>query len=387
MVQIVPLFFLIIFFGSGLQVYLSTKVFLHVGPHRTGCTHIQEFALTNKQIIEDAGFCFPFELKKTKGKQSKKKRTEYEKRRNIKSSNDALNRLHANQNDTRFIELISPCVVSEKNVFISSEILSSYSPQLLEIIKSSFPTSYEFHVIITYREWLTRMYSQYTEQTKRSILTAGPISEYIFQNYGQIGRTSFNYTFLIETFSEHFKFENIHLIDYYGIEATGKDITAGIFCDVLNINTICNSNFAFSRINAKTPAHFIHLVSLLRNYAFNKGYEFDDTLMKKRGYGAQVVRDMLARYTTDTALQKLPIKRSNLKLLHPYAIENDQEFRGKFGKKLLYNNVSATLDAIQNIQATEIDMIKFYQDIKYNSFLDAEFQLLVSKKILKPKTY
>jgi hypothetical protein len=389
---LLPLFpLLLLFLSISCRDTSAAKVYLHVGPHRTGCTHIQNFALTHKNLIEDGGFCFPFGIKPTKEtKGKKKKKSEIEKRKSIKGINDPLHRLFAHENDTKFFELVSPCIAQDKNVFITSELISSFSLNLLNVLKSAFPASYDFHVILTYREWLTRMYSQYTEQTKRTILGAGPISEYVFHNYGQIGRTAFNYTFLIETFSEAFQYDHIHLLDYYGIESAGKDITFALFCDIMKIPGFCNSTspaINLPRPNTKTEAHYIHLISLLRNYIFNKGYEFDHVLMKKKSFANQFTKDLMVAFHNERVLKKLPLKRSNLKLLHSYALENDEDFRSHYANKLLYNNVTATLDAINSMEATEIDIAKFYQDPKFNTFLESEFQRLLRDGIVVPKKF
>jgi hypothetical protein len=360
----------------------TLKAYIHIGPHKTGSTHIQEFSVTHKALLENAGFCFPFYTKKVRTK-LQKSHTDRERHAGIKKMNDVFNNLVTNESSTHFAEFITPCISAQKNIFVTSEVLSVINAKALRTFKASFPPNYDLEIIVVYREWLTRMFSQYTEQAKRSISQTESISERIFHSYASVGKSPlYNYTSLVENYAKEFQREKIHVIDYYGIEEAGKDLTFAIFCEIMKLPVFCNStNFNItSRSNSKPDAHFIHLVALLRDYFHTKGYEVNSKL--KSVVFIQYSKDLVTNYTRNPELENLPVQKSNLKLVHSYALDNDQEFRNLYGQQMLYANPAATLKTIKQLEATEIDTKKFYVSTKWNKWLEKEFQRLLKDGII-----
>jgi hypothetical protein len=349
----------------------SVKVYLHVGPHKTGSTHVQKFILTHLKELKEAGFCFP----STKPIQNK-------------SISRLTLALHTTGNLTQLRQVISDCLEGKdnqpkENIFMTAENIAALSATQLEVLKSLFPVDSKIVIMLAYREWLNRMYSQYTQISKVNILLSAPFSSFLFDDYGHLTYyQSFNMISLIQKFEKVFGSENIRLLDYYGITAEGKDIVHGYFCEIMNI--LCSSTSLLNKDkslityeNVKPFGHLIHLISIVRDYIFSQGYVFLSRLSL-----ATFTKKLVANYTIDPFLSYLPTKKSRSLLLHPYAIQTDTHFRAEYGRKMLYSNATAAMEAMKTVEPVEIDIKIFFRNKKWIKWLGDELQRIKKLKVL-----
>jgi hypothetical protein len=164
-------------------------------------------------------------------------------------------------------------------------------------------------VILVYREWLSRLFSQYSELCKRAALIAESFSFYLFENYGDVSSTPsrFNYQYLIQLFGSNLGKNGVFLIDYSGIEAEKKDLSFGIFCDILKLSSFCEPSLYTNstRDNASPDSVVIHLLGLVRNYIFMKNYQFSHEIMKNTAKYVAFSKNLVFRYAEDRDLRLL----------------------------------------------------------------------------------
>jgi hypothetical protein len=350
---------------------LSVNVYIHIGPHKTGSTHVQKFVVTHLKEMKQAGFCFP----STKPIQNK-------------SMSRLTLALHTSGNITLLRQVINDCLEGKdnqpkENIFMTAENIAALSPTQLEILKSLFPTNSTITIMLAYREWLNRVYSQYTQETKGNIFLAAPFSSFLFDDYGHLTYyQSFNVMILIKKFEKAFGSNNIRLLDYNGIAAEGKDIVHGYFCEIINI--LCSStsrlNIDKSLVtyeNVKPYGHLIHLISLIRDYIFSQEYTFITSLKIPT-----FTKKLVANYTIDPFLSYLPTKKSKALLLHPYATQIDTQFRTEYGLKMLYSNATASMEAMKTVEPLEIDIKKFFRNAIWIKWLADEFQRFKNLKVI-----
>lgn len=247
------------------------------------------------------------------------------------------------------------------------------------------------------------MYSEYTQLAKTNIFHTETIGEYIYRNYGYINPTLLSdqrfqqgsYYFIdimknLQTvFHHHHNTNNmtiqeddsISIIDYLGIQRQSKDITYIIFCEIMKV--LCEETMSLSssqhsfQYNVKPEGQYIHLVSIVRDYIYLRRYSFHQHLPRF------FTRDLVNNYTKQSL--SLPLRASNLYLLHSYAIGLDETIRQQYNTMMMYANSTASREAIESFHVNEIDTNKFYTQEKWIGWLENEFIRLQEMGVIIPK--
>jgi hypothetical protein len=366
------------------------KVYLHVGPPKTGCTHFQRFIMINIDKLSKEGYCYPATYIHNKS-----------------MSRLAMDLLRGNNNLTIHEKEIEKCFSQRKNILISAENFASlddtkllklkslFSPQTITSSSSvsSIPAlpPVEIHILIAYREWLTRIYSHYLQDTKVNIYRAGPVSGFIYEGYGHVsGSKDFDLVSMMERFDRIFNSSYVHIVDYQSILNLKKDIVHVYLCEIIGIFCSLTErlNQATTYENVRPIPQLIHLIAIVRDYVHFQGYKFliAKDIDPTNNIG-RLSRLILQNYTDSKILKALPLKSSKLTLLHPYAIKLDSQFRQKYESRTLYGNKTASLYAMTNMQALEIDEKAFYRDDHWISWLKNEFESLKSQKWIVKKVF
>jgi hypothetical protein len=360
------------------------KVYIHVGPPKTGCTHFQRFIVVNLDKLPKVGYCYPATYIHNKS-----------------MSRLAMDLLRGNSNLTNHEREIERCLSERKNILISAENFASLDETKLFRLKSLFfrrdaaSASHlppvKIHILIAYREWLTRIYSHYLQDTKVNIYRAGPVSGFIYEGYGHAsGSKDFDLVSMMERFDRVFNSSFVHIVDYQSILDLKKDIVHVYLCEVMGI--LCSIterlNKATTYENVRPLPQLIHLIAIVRDYVHFQGYKFliAKDIDPTNNIG-RLSRLILQNYTESNISTILPLKSSKLTLLHPYATQLDSQFREKYGERTLYGNKTASLKAMSNMQALEIDEKAFYRDDRWISWLKREFESLKAQKWIIKKVF
>ncbi len=194
------------------------KVIMHVGPHKTGSTHIHAYIEKISDSLPSVSYCWPV----TKGNVPNK------------SNMLAVHFLENRSVHNKSIQWLNNCMKTSQNIIISSEAFDRFSlDKFIEF--RNYLSDFDFEIVIIYREWLNHMYSLYTELHKHTSKGTS-FSEYLFQNLDLFEESPvLNLSLLIAAFEPVVGIQNIHVLDYYGIIAAEKDEAYVIVCEIMGV--------------------------------------------------------------------------------------------------------------------------------------------------------
>lgn len=348
------------------------KVFLHIGIPKTGCTHFQKFIVTYIEYLKNYTFCYPYVPPLN----------------NKSMSRLAFDIRSGEKNLTIHQEQINRCLAlpNPSHILISAENIASLPEEKLQILKSLFPQTVggrkvEIIILMAYREWLTRIYSHYTQEAKVTIYRAGPVSEFIYEGYGHVeGNLDFDLPAMVQRFDKVFGEKNVLLFDYLSIVNMKKDIAHVYLCETIHI--FCDKTEPLNKQttyeNVRPLAHILHLIGMVRDYVHFQGYKWNH-----QGNVGRIARLILAEYTERNLT--LPVRVSRLTLLHPYAMRLDDEFRRLYEPRLRYSNRTVSQTAMVSLEAFEINEKIFYSDEVWIEWLKKEFDSLKQRNWVVPK--
>lgn len=339
-------------------------IFLHVGPHKTGSSHIQYYLTKVRQNLMERGICWP-SLSNISTSYSHKA-----------LSSLAFDLRSKDQANPQILQEVTKCLTRGLSVIISAEDLCNLDEEEIFILRDALihlipsQVKIQFQVIIYYREWISRMYSTYAEETRKSLGKGISFSRHLFIYYDKFYNSAqMNTLLLARRYQKVFGMRNLVIIDYDGVNAARKDIAYVFVCDVLK--TLCTESEGLNekalRENRKPNIPFLHLVYLVQRHIQARGNtvcKFDDSFISET-----------MRYFVTRKLSP-PIIRSDVAFLHPLSRAFDIEFRKEFEAIIRYSNQSATWESINQFYAEEIDEQTFYFDHGWIKFLNFEFDRL-----------
>lgn len=360
-------------------------VYIHVGPPKTGTTHIQIYLLKYIKYLYQVNYCYPMNTIDNT---------------NEKTLSYLAMDLHFNKDLSKHQYYINQCLQKKMNLFLSAENLASLNETKLIKLNTLFPKNSKIFIIISYREWLSRIYSHYTEEAKSNLYRAGPISNFLYEDYGHISTAPLDYDMvaLVTRYEKIFGSNNTIVLDYHGVIEEKRDLVYVLLCEIVKILCFKTKymNYNITYENRKPNAIYLHLISLVRDYIHFHGYRFCRMRLP------EFSRNLLQYYTNtfssssssssgvegdNNEQQSMPpLKKSHLSLLYPYSHELDSKFREKFGYKLLYNSPEAAVKARASLEAIEINEREFYASEQWQDWLQTEIERLVNMgKLCKKK--
>jgi len=169
----------------------SMKLYLHVGPHKTGTTLIQKTLLDNQQAIFRKGLFYPKQFIRIFGHHEFRSKVEA---------------FQLTDDDVRFLEHAG------KDILLSSEDLISLSQQHFEYLKDRLST-FEIEIIYAWRRGSKKMFSIWQEIVKHG--GTETFFEYHFSHIAKPGTSAMlSPDVKLNMFSRVFGKQNIKIIDY-----------------------------------------------------------------------------------------------------------------------------------------------------------------------------
>jgi hypothetical protein len=331
-------------------------VFLHIGPHKTGSTHLQSYLVHQRNELEKDHVCLPFQ------------------NRNAKDFSVISREVRSNNSRADHFLNMRKCLEKGTNVVISAEDLAGLSLRDIRTFKSLIYTvatgiDIEVKVILYYREWLNYIYSRYSEVAKVNQRGTVSFPEYFMGNGDTTGKPNdFSYTVAVRNYNATFGEKNMIIVDYYGVEAANKDIAYVFVCEILQ--AMCSQSALLNTVekkreNTKPNEVFLHYLSLFKFYMHAHSVQFCT-----RDYQTN------AAYIADLEKRKirLPTTSAQLRVFRRSAIDLDAKFHAKHGHLMLYNNQKANLKKIDDFQFEEVDMDQFSGNVTWQSFMKQEMQ-------------
>jgi hypothetical protein len=332
------------------------KIYVHIGPHKTGSTHIQTYLEENWQSLEKENICIPSSVHSAK---------------NFAVLAGSLDYYPADEiPELPELKEIQNCLKKKMNVVISTENFSGLQPDKVVSLKNWLEKAVqgqevEVKIIFYYREWLNSMYSVYFEIQKQFQDTGvTTFSEFFTMN--NVTTDRFSNEFKVQNFVQVFGEENMIIVDYYGVEAAKKDVAYVFVCEVMGVYckeaTELNNGKA-SQENSHFDMvylHYMYLLEIYLNTHFMRRCVFDTNSLYWE------VSDLYARNIP------FPTKVSHFDFYHDLAVEKDKKFQEKYKQRFLYGNHAINVQKINDFHVDELNVIAFYKDPKWELFMKEE---------------
>jgi len=343
-------------------------VFIHIGAHKTGSTHLQSFLVSNWKELEREKVCLP-----THNHQAK-------------DFSDILGDIRANNSHSEHLLKMRKCLEQEMNVVFSAEDLCGLQTHDIQNFKSLILSAageidIQIKIILYYREWLNFIYSTYAELAK--FYNAGAVSfpEFLLMKDDVLqASNSINFQKMITNYGSVFGKENMILVDFYGVEATGKDIAQVFVCDILKVmckETSELNNKEHEEVggvvkheNEKPNEVYLHYIYLFNSYLNNHLMEF---CLRDYHTNAAYVNDLTKRSIS------FPSVISRMIFLRDNAVEQDREFHTEYGQIMLYGNHSANVEKVQAFQIEEVNIEQFSRNSTWQLFMKKEMLDFIAK--------
>lgn len=321
-------------------------VYLHIGPSKTGTTYIQSVLSSLKDELAAVGVCWP-------GGRTDNAFHPYA---GLFERNGPVGELK---------QAIDACLAKGQKVLISSEHFS-FMHDYTHFHK--FFSVYNVMVIAFHREYLTKVYSHYTQRNK---IQANPITlkdaafELINERAYSIDNVGgFN---VIHRFQELFGRENMTIYDYDGILAAQQDIahvmlchSLSVFCEQasLKVPQVESSN----RHPDMIKYDMLHIV-----------HSFVKSLGCRICPPGNSFQGMVEYYANMSALpENLPITTNSLSAMRPVSEAESLKFREEFGDLMRFNSHTASMAVRDAFEAVEVDEHEFFDDPKCTKWLRDE---------------
>eukprot|EP00981_Chlorochromonas_danica_P010173 scaffold3051_cov167-Ochromonas_danica.AAC.32 len=287
----------------------SRTVYLHVGPHKTGSTHIQTVLTALRPHLSKLGVCWAGNY--------------------IKSHHDfakALKHNHPLNHSMESMTRIHSCLRHE-NIILSSETFDELDVAsirrleefLLYHSKSLQEGRVQIRVVAVYRDWFQRLFSAYVEQAKKSLSRLRSFSSFFTIRYDS-AREGYGLDILeiLQRYEEVFGLDALSLIDYAGAEAAEKDIAEK------------------KRENESPPWKSYEVLVAVRDWAFRRGCSVNTSIDNMQGLGK-----LVSEY--EGRIYEFPMRTSLLYPLRDLSDRIRRDFDDRYLLHTFYSNASADL--------------------------------------------
>ncbi|KAL7472209.1 hypothetical protein ACHAXS_012527 [Conticribra weissflogii] len=226
-----------------------------MGPHKTGSTSIQEFALRNKDLLRKDDYVMPEVDNAEKNARGK----------TVSYSNHVRLATCFVDPTKEGARTIFPCdpdrllhgldlAANGRNIFITAETLDKMDPEGMEMFKSYLSHWSDVTIMIFYRryyDWLPSVFNEIHKGRKLANreLWEESIVDFVFQNSESyhILYTASLYNRLLQKFER----DSIILLDYHDKKTKGPDET--LFCNMPNAVHMCNAT-RFTNMSPSNPS-------------------------------------------------------------------------------------------------------------------------------------
>ena len=332
---------------SNSKVSKRPKAIVHIGPHKTGTTHVQsvfgsEVITHGIYYINRDIYIHPFVWAKL---------LDY----------DWVKKHFNNTEVTAMLQAqFTQALALKRNIIISSEELSYVNIEGIKYLKDML-AGFDVTIVGVYREWITRLVSLHNEQNEYKESDFVPFSRYIL-TLDEVFYNRANPVRLFNQWMEAFGRENVVIIDYYGSQAASQTLEYILICKVANI--MCETpeiiNFSANKHqNVATNLLPPQVYSIFADYV--KSQPGDCLLCTGKEFFQGFMRKNLRN--NQELLDKLPITNISLNIIVDKSHYIDKQMRKQFESNILYSNKEINYDISAHIQPSiELNTEKFLTD-------------------------
>lgn len=315
------------------------KAFVHIGPPKTGTTHIQSVLYLYRETLSNlAAVILQKEIK--------------------------------NNLSVDFKEYINS-VKFQKHIIVSSEALSQHSnPQQLV----NFLHGYNITVISTYREVLSRSLSGCHQHMSMGRLSSSNCIDFVSSSVDSNLQNELGITFQV---AGKIGVNKIKVIDYYGLLAAKEEITHVFLCQIIGVLCARTKPQSIKSVelkeNASPSPTWVYLITAYTRFIGRKNCErayalyHDDFELFTKTY------KKLARGTNFYDIEKLPYVTKNVSMAVHHSQLIDFQLRNSLLKSaIMYGNSTANIVASENfILMKELDGKKLDSTKNFTSLLQS----------------
>lgn len=328
----------------------SRTIYLHIGPHKTGSTHIQTILTVLRPHLSKLGVCWTGNYTKAHHEFAKALKLHHP----LNHSLESMTRIHS-------------CLQHE-HIILSSETFDELDVAsirrleefLLHHSKSSQEGKLQIRVVAIYRDWFERLFSAYVEQNKKSLSRLRSFSTFFTIRYDK-AREGYGLDILeiLQRYEEVFGLDALSLIDYTGTEAAEKDIAEVLLCEIIRINCQHISFEHKRRENESPPWKSYEVLVAVRDWAFRRGCSVNASIDNMQGLG-----ELVSEY--EGRMYEFPMRTSHLYPLRDLSDRIRRDFDNRYRLHTFYSNASADL---LKRESTMVELLDYATLFKNKSLL------------------
>ena len=347
------------------QVLGKPRAIVHIGPPKTASTYIQEFLSHHARDLQKYNLIWP----STHHYGSPKGISLF----GMDLANDSIDNTTTEITDMRVF--FEENRAQNRSIIISSENFSKDSPIGVAMLKSML-RGFDVTIIYFYREFVSHLLSVYYQLYRGDKISKfEPLSTFVVKNFDVLA-IQLDLWRTLRAYEDAFGNEAMVVVDYYGCEAAGVDVAYVVACEVAG--ALCDRNDLFIK-SADSPTtnaresligreifgyyeRFIRIYGSSRSVITSPKHKVDHnaSLDSCHFCPTQTMNQRLKAFEKDVLKQRhrhilpeIPLIRTHLSMLVPFAEEMDRKLREEYGDEILYGNTTANLKAMHEEAYTE----------------------------------
>jgi hypothetical protein len=344
--------------------------YIHIGPHKTGSTHVQSFISDHAAELAQANVYWPAD---GRGTVFKPKRLSSFARALISGDQQRIK-----QEEQVFL-FIKRSRDLNRNIIISAEALGVLNTTGVQALRSIFE-GYQLRIIFGYRNPVSMMVSTHYELNKIPGDFRTTFATYLLETLSRPARHLQVLT-MLDTFTDVVGMSHMYIIDLAGASQNGADITYVIICQIARIH--CDNRKLFEEPSLKNSGSSLITKQVFGYFQSYLGVEKEATCRPCEGYDMFYQQFYKMTIDPDRKHSHFPVVQSSLHLLAPYAKEVDAALRAKYGARILHGNATANYEVIDHgIAVEDLDILKFTRSVYWKQWLENVYQWARNESML-----
>jgi hypothetical protein len=340
---------------------------VHIGPHKTGSTHIQTFITEHFEQLKAENLHWPDHSNQPYG---------------IKGYVGFAKYLREGGTPEPAIcglirKFLQESLAQNHNIILSQEEFDGIGVEGAKRLQHELQ-GFDTKIVFVYREWMSHVISNYFQLNRHFSKVSIPFSTFLMRSMDRQLPAIVQATNIVNGFVSVFGAENVTVIDLAGVVAANVPIEKVVLCEIAG--ALCTTPEVFvpgARDNEREDILPIVLFSLFRSHLeLRNDGRCHFCAGPDRG-GEYFVEQYRNNFVP------LPTISSHMRMLVPYAKGLDAEFRAAHGGGMLYANLTASLQEIEHgIKVTELDVDAFLTAPHWMQWMDEQFLAAYHAKLL-----
>lgn len=274
-------------------------------------------------------------------------------------------------------QFLKESLALNRNVVLSSEEFDTESVTSIHRLATMLQ-GFEVTIVYVYRELLSHMVSLYFELNRFEhdfVHFTEPFSAFLLKSLDYVSPI-LDPIPLLRDYGTVFGRNNLTIIDLAGCGGANPDITYVLVCEVAGV--LCDQPELFSNADLGSNAAY----SLVPAEVFS----FYNTFVESQHGGSckhcgslfAAYEHFAKRFKSDLTQRRtpaLPLIRSHLDMLVPFAERMDTALRTQYGDRILHGNATASLlDMRQHVRVESLDIAAFLQSAEWGRWMRTTFE-------------